>query len=90
MDTEPIMRELASRLRAERARLDLTLKEAAEKSGVHYVTISKYESGKKLPTMDALLKLAKAYGVLASQMIAEAEAAQSDTAKKAKLKKPAK
>jgi transcriptional regulator with XRE-family HTH domain len=69
MDTEPIMNELATRLRVERARLDWTLKEAAEKAGVHFVTISKYESGKKLPTLDALYRLANAYGVEASSLV---------------------
>jgi DNA-binding XRE family transcriptional regulator len=60
---------LAARLGGGRARLKWTLKEAAERSGVHYVTISKYESGTKLPTLDLLYKLADAYGVECSAMI---------------------
>lgn len=62
MDTERLTAEVAARLRAERARVNLTLREAGERSGVHYVSISRYEQG-KLPTLDALYKLAEAYGV---------------------------
>ncbi len=69
MDTKPIMNELATRLRVERARLNWTLKDAAERSGVHFVTISRYESGGKLPTLEALYKLANAYGVEASSLV---------------------
>lgn len=54
---------VASRLRAERARADLTLRDAGEKSGIHYVSISRYEQGGKLPTLEALYSLAEAYGV---------------------------
>ena len=54
--------EVASRLRAERARVNLTLREAGEKAGIHYVSISRYEQG-KLPTLEALYSLAHAYGI---------------------------
>jgi len=69
MDTKPIMNELAARLRSHRARLNWTLKDAANKSGVHFVTISKYESGNKLPTLDALYRIAGAYGIEASELL---------------------
>ena len=54
--------EVAARLRAERARVNLTLREAGEKAGIHYVSISRYEQG-KLPTLEALYSLADAYGI---------------------------
>lgn len=54
--------EVAARLRAERARADLTLRDAGERAGIHYVSISRYEQG-KLPTLEALYLLAEVYGV---------------------------
>ena len=69
MDTEAIMTELATRLRVERARLNWTLEQAASASNVHYVTISRYENAKKLPTLDSLYKLASAYGVEAYSLL---------------------
>jgi len=62
MNTQQLAAEVAARLRAERARINLTLRDAGERSGVHYVSISRYEQG-KLPTLDALFRLAEAYGV---------------------------
>ena len=62
MNTERLIAEVAARLRAERARANLTLREAGDRSGVHYVSISRYEQG-KLPTVEAMYKLAEAYGV---------------------------
>ncbi len=72
-------------MRAERARCNLTLKEAAKKSGVHYVTISRYESGARVPELDSLFKLADAYGVPASTLllVAETEAEKRKVKKKA-------
>lgn len=68
---ESLNQRIASRLRMERARLDLTLKEAGERSGVSYVSICRYERG-ELPRLDALNKLATAYGVpLAAFLSAE-------------------
>jgi transcriptional regulator with XRE-family HTH domain len=68
MNAEQLIAEVAARLRAERARSNLTLREAAERSGVHYVSISRYEQG-KLPTVEALYLLAGAYGVEAVALL---------------------
>lgn len=57
--------EVAARLRAERARLNLTLREVGERSGIHFVTISRYEQG-AIPTVDAVYRLARVYGVEAA------------------------
>lgn len=68
MDTEVLATEIASRLRAERGRANLTLREAGDKSGVHYVSISRYEQG-KMPTVDCLYRLAEAYGVEVASLL---------------------
>ncbi len=60
---------LAGELRAARAALRLTLKEAGERADVHYVAISRYESGKAVPTLESLYKLADAYGVEVSEIV---------------------
>jgi len=72
MNTDRLTEAVAARLRAERARANLTLREAADKSGVHYVSISRYEQG-KLPTLDALFKLAEAYGIDAGALLPPSE-----------------
>ncbi len=68
MNLETLTAEIASRLRAERARANLTLRDAAAKSGIHYVSISRYEQG-KLPTVESLYLLAGAYGVEAVALL---------------------
>ena len=59
---EHLAPQISARLRVERARANLSLREAAAKSGVHYVSISRYEQG-KWPPLQALYLLARAYGV---------------------------
>lgn len=86
MNTDPIMRELASRLRQHRARLDWTLKQAGERADVHYVAISRYESGKAVPTLDSLYKLAEAYGVEASTLVPPNEIGRLPKEEKTKRK----
>lgn len=65
-DTIPGM---AARLRAARKKAGLTQTEAARRSGVHYVSISRFETGVKMPTLKALMKLAAAYGVSVCDLI---------------------
>jgi ribosome-binding protein aMBF1 (putative translation factor) len=60
---------LAANLRSERARLRLSMKNAAAKAGIHAVTISRYENAKKLPTLESLYLLAAAYGVEAASLV---------------------
>jgi ribosome-binding protein aMBF1 (putative translation factor) len=55
--------------RSERARLRLSMKNAAAKAGIHAVTISRYENAKKLPTLESLYLLAAAYGVEAASLV---------------------
>lgn len=60
MNTEPLIQELASRLRAYRAKLNMTLREAADKSGIHWNSVSRYEHNGSVP-IEALYRLANAY-----------------------------
>lgn len=82
MNAKQLSEAVAGKLRAERARVNLTLREAGEKAGVHYVSISRYEQG-KLPTLDALFRLAEAYGVEVADLL-PTSAAVADTPKRKK------
>lgn len=84
MDTKQLAAEIASRLRAERARLNLTLREVGKAAGVHYVSISRYEQG-KLPTVEALYSLAEVYGIEPTVLLPPM-AAVTDLPKKGKKK----
>lgn len=54
---------LAAKLKAAREAAGLTQQVAGERSGVHPVSIAKFEIGTTTPTLRVLYKLAKAYGV---------------------------
>ena len=56
---------MALRLREWRARRRESLYTLAEKSGVHFVTISRIEQGHLSPTVVTLEKLAKGLGITA-------------------------
>lgn len=56
-------KEFASTLRAERARLGISQKELADKSGLNLATISQYENGEFVPGSDKVVALAEALGV---------------------------
>lgn len=60
---ESLVWRLAASLRAERARLGWSVGEASAASGVSRCRIGRYERGDKAPTLDALYRLARAYGV---------------------------
>ncbi len=68
MEETKLKEAVAARLRAERARLNLTLAQAAEKAGIHLMSISRWENG-SLPTVGALYRLADAYGVEAVDLL---------------------
>jgi transcriptional regulator with XRE-family HTH domain len=58
-----------------RRRLDAKLgqDEFAEKAGMHRTTLSALERGKHLPNLDLVHRVAKAFGVKMSVLVAEAE-----------------
>lgn len=70
--SKALAERVAARLRAARAAANLTLREAGQSSGVHYVSISRYEQGWS-PTLAALEALAKAYGVSLLDLFVESE-----------------
>lgn len=53
---------LASNLRAERARSDLSQEELAARSGVSAASLIKYESGEMTPGIDKIVSMAEALG----------------------------
>lgn len=68
MDETRLAQEIAARLRAERARLDLSQGEAARRAKMALMSVSRYENG-SLPTVAALYRLAEAYGVEATALL---------------------
>lgn len=60
---------LAAKLRAAREASDLTQMEAGEKSGVHPVSIAKFETDVTAPTLRVLYKLAAAYEVTVCSLL---------------------
>lgn len=62
---------LATRVRAERARLGLSQESLAEKAGLHRTYIGSIERGERNVSIDNVERLAKALGVRASDLISE-------------------
>jgi transcriptional regulator with XRE-family HTH domain len=58
-----VIPELAARLKATREAAGLSQQQAGERSGVHHISIARFETDKRVPTLGALYKLAEAYGV---------------------------
>jgi transcriptional regulator with XRE-family HTH domain len=63
MATRDTVPGLAARLRTAREASKLTQVEAGAKSGVHHISIAKFETDKTAPTLRVLYRLAAAYGV---------------------------
>ncbi len=57
------------RLRALRQRTDTTLTELASTTGISASTLSRLESGKRRPTLELLLPLARAHGVALDDLV---------------------
>jgi transcriptional regulator with XRE-family HTH domain len=66
---------LGRSLRAIRARMDLTLAEVAERTGVSVATLSKIENGQLSPTYDKLVQLCEGLGLDISAFFREPERA---------------
>lgn len=60
-------------LRAKRKALSLSQEQLAFEAGIERVYVSWLENGHKQPTFQTMLKLARALGCLASELVAEAE-----------------
>jgi transcriptional regulator with XRE-family HTH domain len=61
--TADVVDAVGPRLRALRARLDVTLAALSEQTGISVSTLSRLESGQRKPTLELLLPLARAYQV---------------------------
>ncbi len=57
------------RLRRLRQRRDLTLSDLAQETGLSISTLSRLETGLRLPTLEQLLPLARAYGVTLDELV---------------------
>jgi transcriptional regulator with XRE-family HTH domain len=67
--TAQIVAEVASRLRAERARKQLTLTDIERMTGIPRATVNNYERGRSSPRVEHLIALAGALGLDASDLI---------------------
>jgi transcriptional regulator with XRE-family HTH domain len=64
---------LGNELRKARQRAGLTQEELSFKAGLHRTYISQLEHDKKSPTVEALLRLCRAMGTSAANLIARIE-----------------
>jgi transcriptional regulator with XRE-family HTH domain len=72
-DPSPVVARIGERLREARLNARLTVREAAERAGLHgHGTLVQYENGKVLPPLDRLAALAQAYDIsLASLVVSD-------------------
>lgn len=61
--------ELGRYLRTLRRRQELTQEQVAERAGVHPTFVSRIESGRAMPSLDVLARLAGALGVSAADVL---------------------
>jgi transcriptional regulator with XRE-family HTH domain len=80
-----IYRVLALRLREERRRAGLSLERLGEKAGVTGAFIAHIEAERKRPTLETLAKLAWALDLPVSELLSQADGAQADGLRLARL-----
>lgn len=68
-DFAGVLTAVGPRLRALRRDRDITLAQLAEETGISVSTLSRLESGRRKPTLELLLPLAKAYGVQLDELV---------------------
>ena len=64
-------RILGETIRAKRAKADLSQEALAEKATLSTVFISRIERGVESPSLDSLVKIAKAFGVKVRDLVAD-------------------
>jgi transcriptional regulator with XRE-family HTH domain len=69
MPPREIVPGLSDKLRAARDAAQMSQQDAADASGVHQVSIARYETDKAVPTLAVLYKLAEAYGVDVTELL---------------------
>ena len=65
--------KVSKNIRQYRKNKHYTLRHLSQIAGIHYVTLSNYEKGKKIPKLKTLKKIASALGVKVSDLIEEDE-----------------
>jgi transcriptional regulator with XRE-family HTH domain len=68
-DLEAVLTTVAPRLRALRRQRETTLTAVAADTGISVSTLSRLESGQRRPTLELLLRLARAYGVPLDELV---------------------
>lgn len=69
MPDREVIPGLAAKLRDAREAAGLSQVEAGVKSGVHHVSIARYEIEERVPTLAALYRLAAAYGLKVADLL---------------------
>ncbi|MFE5484685.1 helix-turn-helix domain-containing protein [Streptomyces sp. NPDC056527] len=84
---DPLVGQIADRVRTERERRRWTLAQLAEASGVSQAMISRIERGESSPTAVVLGKLSAAFQLSVSSLLALAEGTQDDTGEPAGVRR---
>jgi transcriptional regulator with XRE-family HTH domain len=69
-DLDDVLTAVGPRLRALRRRRGTTLAQLAEATGISASTLSRLESGQRRPTLELLLRLARAHAVALDELVA--------------------
>ena len=72
-DFAQVLEAVGPRLRALRAERDVTLAQVSEATGISVSTLSRLESGRRKPTLELLLPLARAYGAQLDELVGAPE-----------------
>ncbi|GIJ48973.1 hypothetical protein Val02_58590 [Virgisporangium aliadipatigenens] len=67
--TDRTLSAVGPRLKQLRQRRDITLNDLAAQTGISISTLSRLESGLRLPTLEQLLPLARTYGVTLDELV---------------------
>lgn len=68
-DEQTFYERLGARLARFRADREMSQCELARRSGVHQVSVCRYETAKKRPNLDTLRRLARAFGVTLADIV---------------------
>ncbi len=85
MNLEKVRNILPNRIRTFRNARNLTQEQLAEKVDIHATYVSRIESGKKLPTLIIICKIAEALGVNTYELLLDERKTKSQDYKKKRL-----